>query len=269
MGRSTSLEDSIRYFAKNFLLPDCHVYDRESQPHIMNQLSIFTTILAALVTLALLFALYVFRNMFIPSQGKRIGRYPNPTKALLVMDIQESSNGGKSAVTPLPATTPLGKMIESVNRLITSFDQEGLEVAYVRQVFSSNIITRIHGGRILAGRMEPRICRWVKVINNNDFAKNRTDAFSSRKLEQFLIDHQVDEIFLVGLDAAFCVYYTALGALQRGYRVTVVTDAVMTGRDMGHVLRRYQQKGITVLNSQEVIMAVNGTVFLCTNCVQG
>jgi nicotinamidase-related amidase len=100
--------------------------------------------------------------------------------------------------------------------------------------------------------MEPRICRWVSIVNTNDFAKNRTDAFSNRKLEQFLIDHHVDEIFLVGLDAAFCVYYTALGALNRGYRVTVVTDAVMTRRDMNQVLKRYLEKGITVMNSQEV-----------------
>jgi nicotinamidase-related amidase len=107
--------------------------------------------------------------------------------------------------------------------------------------------------------MEPRICRWVKVVNGNDFAKNRTDAFSNRQLEQFLIDRQVEEIFLVGLDAAFCVYYTALGALNRGYRVTVVTDAVLTGRDMTRVLRRYREKGITVMNSRDVVAALSAT----------
>jgi nicotinamidase-related amidase len=196
--------------------------------------------------------------MFIPTRGRRIKDYPNPTKALLVMDIQESGDNNHRAKVPLPVATPFGKMILAVNSLIECFDRSGLEIAYVRQVFTSSIITRLHGGRILAGRMEPRICRWVKVVNNNDFAKNRTDAFSNRKLEQFLIDHQVDEIFLVGLDAAFCVHYTALGALQRGYKVTVVTDAVMTGKDMGRVLRRYHQKGITVMNSREVVMTIKG-----------
>jgi len=148
-------------------------------------------------------------------------------------------------------------MVQSVNRLIDTFDRSGQEVIYVRQVFTNSLITRLHGGRILAGRMEPRICRWVNVVNKNDFAKNRTDAFSNRKLEQFLIDRQVDELFLVGLDAAFCVYYTALGALNRGYRVTVVSDAVMTGRDMGRVQRRYHEKGISIMDSQEVINVVN------------
>jgi len=220
--------------------------------------------LSSLLTIALTvgtffilsFVLYVLWKMFIPSRGSRIKDYPEPTKALLVMDIQESGDSNHTTKIQLPVTTPFGRMILAVNNLIECFDSSGLEVAYVRQVFASNFITRLHGGRILSGRMEPRICRWVRVVNTNDFAKNRTDAFSNRHLEKFLIDRQVDELFLVGLDAAFCIYYTALGALNRGYRVTVVTDAVMTGRDMDKVLSRYHQKGISVMNSREAIMKV-------------
>jgi len=218
----------------------------------MSILSLFVIFLAALALLGLLSGLFVAWSMFIPTRGRRIGSYPRPTKALLVLDIQESG-AVKAGGLPLPAGTPFGRMIEAVNRLIGAFDSAGLEVAYVRQVFSNNFISRLHGGRILAGRLEPRICRWVTVVNNNDFAKNRTDAFSNRQLEQLLVDRQVDELFLVGLDAAFCVYYTALGALQRGYRVTVVTDAVMTGRDMARVLDRYRTKGIAIMNSREVV----------------
>lgn len=214
---------------------------------------------AAVAVLALLFGLYVLRSMFLPTRGKRIGTYPCPTMALLVLDIQESSSAANLSLAPLPSSTPLGRMIETVNRLIEGFAFAGLEVAYVRQVFSSNFITRLHGGRILAGRMEPRLCRWVKVVNDHDFAKNRTDAFSNRQLEQFLIDRQVTEVVLVGLDAAFCVYFTALGALQRGYRVTVVTDAVMTGRNWGQLLERYRRKGIIVMNGQDVLQKVNGS----------
>lgn len=223
----------------------------------MSQLVPFAIILCTIVVLVIPFALYVTRNMFIPTRGRRIESYPRPAKALLVMDIQESRSGNAD-VGPLPVTHPLGRMIESVNLLIDCFNRTGMEVAYIRQVFSGSIITRLHGGRIVAGRMEPRICRWVKVVNNNDFAKNRTDAFSNRQLEQFLIDHQVNEIFLVGLDAAFCVYYTALGALQRGYRVTVVSDAVMTGKDMGQVLERFRKKGAAIMSCREAITKVSG-----------
>lgn len=218
---------------------------------LLSLATIMLYILAALAFCALLLALFVLKNMFIPTRGKQIGNYPNPTKVLLVLDIQESGNN-KHISMPLPSTTPFGKMVQTVNCLIESFDQSGQTVAYVRQVFSRNIISRIHGGRILSGTLEPQICRWITVVNTNDFAKSRTDAFSNKKLEQLLIDQQVDEVFLVGLDAAFCVYYTALGALNRGYRVTVITDAVMTGRDMVLVMKRYREKGIRVMNSHEV-----------------
>jgi nicotinamidase-related amidase len=206
-----------------------------------------------LLGLVLFAAMYMLRNMFLPTRGQRIAHYANPTRALLVMDIQESSGTRVTVTTPPPVTTPFGRMIYTVNLLIEVFAHAGLEVAYVRQVFTSNFITRLHGGRILAGRMTPRICRWVKIVNSNDFAKNRTDAFSNRQLEQFLVERQVNELYLVGLDAAFCVYYTALGALQRGYRVTVVTDGVMTGRNWERVLRNYRRKGIAIMDSQELL----------------
>jgi nicotinamidase-related amidase len=224
----------------------------------MSPFPLIAILLTLLAGLALLSGLFIAWKMFIPTRGRRITSYPHPTKALLVLDIQVSGTV-KAVVAPLPAETPFGRMIAAVNRLIECFDSAGLEVAYVRQVFTSSIISRLHGGRILAGSLEPRICRWVKVVNGNDFAKNRTDAFSNQQLERLLIDRQVEELFLVGLDAAFCVYYTALGALNRGYRVTVVTDAVMTGRDMTRVLKRYRDKGIAVINSRDVVASLSHT----------
>ena len=125
-----------------------------------------------------------------------------------------------------------------------------MEVAYIRQVFSNNLIVRLHGGR-RQGKVI--IDRRIKVINDNDFEKNRTDAFSNRQFEQLLIDRQVDELYLVGVDAAYCVYYTALGALNRGYKVTVVKDAVISRNSMAGVLERYRRKGIGVITSEQLI----------------
>jgi nicotinamidase-related amidase len=141
-------------------------------------------------------------------------------------------------------------MIATVNRLIDKAAETGMEVAYIRQVFRSNLIVRLHGGR-RQGRVI--IDRRIKVINNNDFEKNRTDAFSNRQLEQLLVDRQVDELYLVGVDAAYCVYFTALGALNRGYRVYVVKDAVMSRINMADVLERYTRKGIEVITSEQLV----------------
>ena len=96
-----------------------------------------------------------------------------------------------------------------------------------------------------------------RSINGNDFEKNRTDSFSNRQFEQLLIDRQVGELYLVGVDAAYCVYYTARGALNRGYKVTVVTDAVMSRHSMAGVLERYRRNGIGVITS-EILLGTAG-----------
>jgi nicotinamidase-related amidase len=208
-------------------------------------------LLAVLAGLALAAIALFVRSMFVATKGKKIAPYPDPRKALLVLDLQEGYVGTatRQPVTAPPATG----LFATVNRLIDKAAESGMEVAYVRQVFSNNLIVRLHGGR-RQGRVI--IDRRVKVVNGNDFEKNRTDAFSNRQLEQFLIDRHVNELYLVGVDAAYCVYYTALGALNRGYRVTVVTDAVASRKPMADVLARYRRRGIAVATSAQLTGAV-------------
>ncbi len=206
-------------------------------------------LLLVAVVLALLAVLALFvRAMFVATRGRRIAPYPDPRRALLVLDLQAGYGGtaNRRPVTSLPATG----LHATVNRLIDKAVASGMEVAYVRQVFGNDLIVRLHGGR-RQGRVI--IDRRVKVVNGNDFEKNRTDTFSNRKFEQFLIDRQVDELYLVGVDAAYCVYYTALGALNRGYRVTAVSDAVASRHSMAPVLERYRRKGIGVVTSAQLL----------------
>jgi len=203
---------------------------------------------AVIAAPALAGALLMYRSMFMVTRGKKIARYPEPRKALVVLDIQEGYTGTANRQ-PVTAPPPQG-LIATVNLLIEQAAESKVEVVYIRQVFSNNLFVRLHGGR-RQGRVI--IDRRIKVISSNDFEKNRTDAFSSRPFEQFLIDRHVDELYLVGVDAAYCVYYTALGALQRGYRVTVISDAVKSSKALPGVLERYRRKGIAVVASDELL----------------
>ena len=209
----------------------------------------FVLILLVIIAIfALVAVIVLIRSMFIATKGRIISTYAEPRKALVVLDIQEGYSGTntRQPVTRHPATG----MIATVNRLIDKAAESGMEVAYIRQVFGNNLIVRLHGGR---SRGKVIIDRRIKVINGNDFEKNRTDAFSNRQFEQLLIDRHVDELYLVGVDAAYCVYYTALGALNRGYKVTVVKDAVVSRKSMAGVLERYGRKGIAVITSEQLI----------------
>ena len=214
-------------------------------------IKVIAFILCAVLSLLVLAAVVMLvRSMFMATRGRTISGYPQARKALVVLDLQEGYAGtnARQPVTIPPATG----LIATVNRLIDKAEASGMEVAYIRQVFSNNLFVRLHGGR-RQGRVI--IDRRIKVINANDFEKNRTDAFSNRQFEQLLIERQVDELYLVGVDAAFCVYYTALGALNRGYKVTVVTDAVRSRNDMVAVLEKYRRKGIGVITSEKLLQA--------------
>lgn len=213
-------------------------------------IKLFALILVAtIVAFALAAAMMMLRSMFVATRGRKIAEYTNPRKALAVLDIQEGYTGEN---TRQPVTrSPTSGMLFIVNSLIDKAAESGIEVAYIRQVFSNNLFVRLHGGR-RQGKVI--IDRRIKVINQNDFEKSRTDAFSSSQFEQFLIDNHVNELYLVGVDAAYCVYYTALGALNRGYKVTVVEDAVLSRKKMASVVERFRRKGIAVITSEQLIL---------------
>lgn len=88
------------------------------------------------------------------------------------------------------------------------------------------------------------------MVNRNDFTKRISDAFSNPLLDELLIRNQVNELFLTGLDAAYCVHTTAQGGLNRGYKVTVVRDAILTQKNMDAVLKRYKKDGIATITSE-------------------
>lgn len=195
--------------------------------------------------------IFAAKKIYTPTQGKEISAYANPQKALLVIDVQEDYTGLKGKQPPLFKNTEA--QIATINRLIDSASKSGMKVAYIRQVFDNNFITRLFVGRTIDGLPGTELDSRIKIINRNDFTKKISDAFSNQHLEKFLIQNQVDEVYLVGLDAAYCVYYTALGALNRGYKVSVVKDAIMTRKNMDAVLKTYKEKGILLTTSSEII----------------
>ena len=73
-------------------------------------------------------------------------------------------------------------------------------------------------------KMDPRI----KNINNNHFIKNTMDAFINKDFENYLIDNEINQLYITGLDASACVDRTVKAALNRGYKVNIVRDAIAT-----------------------------------------
>ncbi len=61
-----------------------------------------------------------------------------------------------------------------------------------------------------------------------EIVKTKSDAFANPLLDEQLALRRVSEVYIAGLDAGFCVNKTIRGALNRGYKVKAIRDAIAT-----------------------------------------
>lgn len=71
-------------------------------------------------------------------------------------------------------------------------------------------------------------------------------------LPALLKDAQVTDLFIAGLAGDFCVKFTAMDAIDYGYRVWVVRDAVKSVSDSGKEWLEMEDRGIHIIDSEEV-----------------
>lgn len=192
-----------------------------------------------------------------PTHGDKIEQYENPQQALFVIDIQEDYTG-TTAQPPFPFEDS-EQLIATVNTIIEEASKRNIIIVYIRQEFDGLwgmiISEMISGGTAIGGSPGAEIDERLTILSSRVFSKPKPDAFSNSDLEAFLIEHRVNELYLVGLAAEGCVHYTALGALNRGYTVNIVTDAVAF-RDQEkqqELLQQYREDGISLMSSQQFV----------------
>lgn len=191
----------------------------------------------------------------IPTTGKKIEKYPEPRKALMVIDIQEDFTG----TTAGPSSPYKNDMnaISSVNDLIRKASEKNIQVVYVRQEFEGlfirTIIKLFMNGVALKGSPGSAIDKRIEVVSGNIFSKSKGDAFSNPELDAFMIKNRINELYITGLDAEYCVYTTAKGALNRGYKVNIITDAIFLGakNNWDSVINKYRKDGINLITAKD------------------
>jgi nicotinamidase/pyrazinamidase len=192
-----------------------------------------------------------------PTSGDKIEQYENPQQALFVIDMQEDYTG-TTAQPPFPFENS-AQLIATVNSITEAAAERNIIIVYVRQEFDGTwgkIISEvISGGTAIKGSPGADLDERLSVLSSHVYAKPKPDAFSNTELESFLIEQQVNELYLVGLAADGCVRYTALGALDRGYTVHIVTDAVALQDEekWEGLLQQYREDGIALLSSQQFL----------------
>lgn len=76
------------------------------------------------------------------------------------------------------------------------------------------------------------------------FDKRVYSAFSNASLHRFLRSKNIDTLIITGAETDVCVLSTALAAVDFGYRVIVVEDAICSSSDKSHdaLLGLYQMR---------------------------
>lgn len=196
-----------------------------------------------------------------PTQGKKIGKYANPQKALLVIDVQEDYTG-TTAKSPFPYKDS-GRLISTVNKLIDKAHKNNVPVLYIKQEFDGfwgRMFSKLLAGETaIKGTPGAEMDKRISIVSDYLFSKPSGDAFSNPNLETFLNSHQVNELYIVGLDAEYCVHLTAKGGLNRGYNVNILTDGILlrAEKKWDDLLKKYRKEGIVLKSSHDFLKEVS------------
>ena len=76
-------------------------------------------------------------------------------------------------------------------------------------------------------------------------------------LDDFLKSKGVEEVYLMGLATDYCVKFTALDAVDLGYKTFLIEDGCrginLQEDDIENALKEMKEKGVTILNSKKML----------------
>lgn len=181
------------------------------------------------------------------TEGVPISHAGSGNRALVVIDIQEGTTGGVSYVESFRLQS--GELIENLNLLTEEAEAKGWPIIYIISEVANPLIN-ILNNTLAKGSPGVEMDKRLEIRSDYIVTKRKNDSFTNPELDSILTRNRVDRLTLVGLDAAECVYHTALAALNRGYRVQVVQEAIIskTEADKAEALQDFRELGVEIVS---------------------
>ncbi len=173
--------------------------------------------------------------------GDKIENGLKNKSALLVLDVQEDTMKIKEY-----GDTSL--LMSNINTVIRKAQDNKIDIIYIKQEFSNPIDKLLAGGKYEQGTKGSELSNQLDVLSSTIFVKEKTDAFSNRELEEHLLNEQITTLYVIGADAAACIYKTSLGGVNRGYEVIVLRDAIFSVNDrfLEKSIENYRKNNIKI-----------------------
>jgi nicotinamidase/pyrazinamidase len=183
-------------------------------------------------------------------------------KALLIIDFQNDfTPGGALAVEEGDEIAePIGRLADEVDVIVATRDWHPPDHASFETQggpWPIHCVQGTPGAELHASIQDLDIAAIV------DVGREREDegysGFENSDLARILRDHDVDEVYVVGLATDYCVRASAIDACREGFDVTVVSDAIrgveVEPGDSERALADMSEAGAQIASSSELLAA--------------
>jgi len=215
-------------------------------------------VIFGIIGLILLLIVIVFVNLIIAgknasiiSKGHPIEDYGKHKYALLVIDIQEATTGDVSMYPFFKKNSD--DLIKNINQIAENFKINNIPVVYIRSEITNPIINLINSS-YAKGHPGSGFDKRLKTVSNIEVVKKYKDSFRNTNLDSILTVNKVNELFIVGLDAAECVNGTVEAAQNRNYQVNLIEEAILSKSEelKDSMLVIFKNRGVRIVHMDSV-----------------
>jgi nicotinamidase-related amidase len=191
------------------------------------------------------------KNESIISKGQAIEIYNEPNYALLVIDIQEATTGDVSMYPFFKKNSDV--LINNINQIAERFQNQNIPVVYVRSEITNPLVNLVNNS-YAKGHPGAQFDKRLKIVSDLEVVKKYKDSFRKTNLDSILTSNKVNELYIVGLDAAECVNGTVEAAQNRNYRVNLIEEAILSKSDemKDSMIVNFKGRGVRIISIDSI-----------------
>jgi nicotinamidase-related amidase len=146
-------------------------------------------------------------------------------------------------------------LLKIINQTTESFKLLNFPVIYIRSEITNPLINILNSS-YAKGHPGAKYDKRLKIVSNLEVVKKGKDSFRHTNLDSILIKNKVNELYIVGLDAAECVNATVEAAQNRHYKVNLIEQAVLSKSKAmkDSMMVCFRNRGVRVIPTDSLIL---------------
>lgn len=211
-------------------------------------------ILCAIVIIVLfLYSLKEYVSFSKTYSGNTINTINQQKTILLIIDVQNdlTKPHGKVPVDLKQAN----QIIENINMLVDKLKDSDTDIVYLKHEYKSLFFKLLLKNALAENSHGSEFDKRLHIANNNVFIKNVMDPFSNKEFQHFLNTKKVGHLIITGIDASYCIDKTVTSALQKKYKITIISDGIAGKTDLVRIakVKDFYKKGTKILTAKEFL----------------